>query len=126
VSVLGDLLARVDGCECDLRPKRVGATTDSIALVACNNGKGVLLAFDGDGIEADVEALGLGRVVEPVVVEVPDGLSIWEGHLATYRCGERGEEYEAQLEGKFRPLTAEEWERYRTAGLPWSFELLDR
>lgn len=105
------------------RRKRVGATTDSIALIASNNGDGCILACDGPGIEADNEALSSWRLDDRGLDNAPDGLSIWEGYL---HCCEintpDAHEYETSLEGTFRELTDEEWTRYRETDRPWLFE----
>lgn len=101
--------------------KRIGATTDSIALIASRNGHGVILAHDGDGIEADIEAVGLGGLDDHGLDDAPDGLSIWEGHMSGWGPDHNGE-YDCELRGKFRHLTEAEWSLYRSTGTPWEFE----
>lgn len=95
---------------------RIGATTDSIALIASVNGRGVILAYDGPGIEADIEAIGSRYLGDHGLDDAPDGLSIWEGHLSTYG------ELDAELCGSFRALTDAEWARLRETGTPWEYE----
>ena len=107
----------------DLTPprKRVGATTDSIALIAARKGHGVILAHDGGGIEADIEAVGLGALDDHGLDNAPDGLSIWEGRMSGWGPDHNGD-YDCELRGTFRPLTDAEWTMFRETGTPWTFE----
>jgi hypothetical protein len=78
--------------------------------LACNGGHGCLLAYDGPGIEADVEALGNDSLADHGFDDAPDGLSIWEGTLKAWRSsGLDGDDYETELVGAFRSLTDREW-----------------
>jgi hypothetical protein len=97
---------------------RIGATTDSIALIASVNGRGVILAYDGPGIEDYIEAIGSRYLGDLGLDDAPDGLSIWEGHLST--CGE----YDAEPCGSFRALTDAEWARLRETGTPWEYDVV--
>lgn len=101
------------------RRRRVGATTDSIALVACNGHYGTVICHDGPGIESAIEdtspaldACGLD--------DAPDGLSIWEGCYITTR--DYWGEYDAYLSGHFRDLTEAEWTLLRETDVPWEME----
>lgn len=97
--------------------KRSSATTESIALVANANGKGVVLAFDGLGIESMID--GVGREIDNLGLDDgPSGISIWEGECRSHRDGDD----DAELVGAFRALTPEEWQRLATTGVPWAFE----
>ncbi len=104
-------------------PKRIGATTDSIALIANNGGKGVILEYNGAGIEASVEAIGVRYLDDHGLDDAPDGLSIWEGRYLVTRSGnfEHPDEYDAELDGTFRDLTDREWALLRETGTPWEY-----
>lgn len=101
------------------RRGRVGATTDSIALVASNGYDGVVLCHDGPGIEAAIEDTGT-CLDYCGLDDAPDGLSIWEGSYQVVRTYEG--DYDAWLEGTFRPLTEAEWGLLRTTEVPWTLE----
>lgn len=109
------------------RRKRIGATTDSVALIANNCGNGVILACDGPGIEADIEAVGIGHLDDHGLDNAPDGLSIWEGKLTGGQVGNGydGYDYETELVGSFRALTEREWALLRDTGTPWEFEPIE-
>lgn len=96
---------------------------ESIALIAAKDGKGCILSHDGDGIEADIDSLGVGDLGDHGLDDAPDGLSIWEGRLDAWvsHSPENGTDYEAQLEGKFRDLTEREWFLLRNTGTPWEY-----
>ncbi len=120
---LDDLKASLSPTPGEPRKKRIGATTDSIALIASNGGKGVILVHDGSGIEADIEALGIGQLDDHGLDGAPDGLSIWEGRLISNTTNTPGGlDYDTELDGVFRALTEREWELYRTTGIAWEFE----
>lgn len=105
------------------RRKRLGATTDSIALIACNGGCGVILEHDGPGIEAAVDGECNLRLEDHGLDDAPDGLSIWEGRYACFNTSyEYSYEYECELDGKFRDLTDREWDYLRETGTPWEYE----
>jgi hypothetical protein len=103
--------------------KRLGATTDSIALIANNGGKGCILTYSGPGIEACVDEGGSALLDDNGLDDAPDGLSIWEGYYCvTESHTDCGHEYDATLEGKFRPLTPTEWKLLAETGKPWKYE----
>lgn len=105
---------------------RKNARTNSIALIASNNGKGCILAYHGSGIEADIEAIGIGTLEDHGLDNAPDGLSIWEGKLTgrSWSSPETGFDVETSLDGEFRDLTGEEWQRLQDMHTPWEFEEL--
>lgn len=96
--------------------------TDSIALVAQGSKDGVLLVYDGPGVEGAIEDVG-EHTDDLGLDDAPDGLSIWEGryHTSQYWT-DCGYEYDAELVGKFRELTDQEWELFRATGTPWEYE----
>lgn len=104
------------------RKKRVGATTESIALIANNGGVGVILEHDGTGIEASID--GVGKALDDNGLDdAPDGLSIWEGDFHTWQTWtDWGYDYDAELRGTFRPLTQHEWLLISEGLPPWLFE----
>ena len=93
-------------------------TEPSRALIACNNGTGVVLEHIGHSLYCEIDAVGV--YLSDLGLDIaPDGLSIWTG---TYRghpvcCGPDGVEYESFPEGEFRRLTPEELARMN-AGEP--------
>lgn len=100
-------------------PKRVGATSESIALVANNNGRGCVLVHHGYSIDHFIDAVS-ASLDDAGLDDGPEGLSIWEGTVKSYDLPEG--DHDAALVGKFRPLTLEEWARLAATGIPWSFE----
>lgn len=114
-------LLKEEYCEEEVRPKRIGATTESIALIASNGSTGAILVHDGPGIEADIEALGYGHLDDHGLDDAPPGLSIWEGHLRVTQDHWTAE-VDTELVGSFRDLTDEEWTLLRETGTPWAFE----
>lgn len=105
------------------RRKRVGATTNSIALIANNGGTGCVLECDGSGIEASLDDVGKA-LDDNGLDDAPDGLSIWEGRYVTtqHNSIDYGIDYDAELIGTFRDLTEREWALLRETGTPWEFE----
>lgn len=104
------------------RRRRVGATTDSIALVANAGGIGCVLACDGEAIEIDFDIESSKSLCDHGLDDAPDGISIWEGKgYASSGTYEHPLETDFELVGKFRQLTDREWELLRTTGTPWEF-----
>lgn len=103
------------------RRKRVGATTESIALIVNRGGQGVVLEFDGAGIEADMDEVGTYALDDHGLDGAPDGISIWEGRLVV-TCDYWTNDVECELVGKFRDLTEREWTLLRETGVSWEFE----
>lgn len=120
---LGDLFKPIATEPEPPRRKRLGATTDSIALIANNGGTGVVLAYDGAGIECCIDE-GNGKALDDNGLDdAPDGLSIWEGAYHTWHVHTPDmNEWEAELRGTFRDLTDREWALLRETGTPWEFE----
>lgn len=100
--------------------RRVGAVTTSIALIANNNGTGVVLECDGP-IEHFLEVVSR-QLDDCGLDDAPEGISIWEGCVDTYSCGEYGSDIDSDLVGSFRPLTDHEWTLLKDTGTPWLFE----
>lgn len=97
--------------------------TNSIALVASNNGHGCILAFNGEGIEVDFEHESDPSLDMHWMDDAPDGLSIWEGCYKDHETwGDHGMDYDGELVGTFRPLTEREWELLKSTGTPWEME----
>lgn len=91
----------------------------SRAVVAQGEDKGVMLWWDGSGVEqlaSDVSP----RTEDVGLDDAPVGISIWEGEMETQRVTIiDSEEYESELRGKFRSPTDEEWTAIREGRSPW-------
>jgi hypothetical protein len=95
-----------------------GATTESIALIANNNGKGVVVVSCGDGISYFAEACG-PYLSDMGLDDAPHGLTIWEGRVVSSYSPLDGD-HDAELVGSFRALTDAEWGRLAATGAPWA------
>lgn len=105
------------------RRRRVGAVSDSVALIVNVKGKGVVVTYEGDGIEANFEAIGSPYLDDQGLDDAPEGFSIWEGRLCiTNTCWEYPSEYDCELDGTFRDLTDREWSLLRETGVPWELK----
>lgn len=95
--------------------------TVSRALIANGRHRGCVLQYKGPGIENEIDECGLYGLDDLGLDDAPEGLSIWEGMLHTRRVGNPidGEEWEGELVGTFRPLTADEWGILTGGGLLW-------
>lgn len=91
---------------------------DSIALIASSGGTGVILEFDGTGIEGDIETESSRRLDDHGLDNAPDGLSIWEGKLRV-TSSRYDEDVDCELVGEFRELSRVEWGLLETSGVPW-------
>ncbi len=81
------------------------------ALVACDgNGNGCVLAHHGEALEYVLSEWS--RALDGIGLDdAPHGLRIWEGVLvSTGSAVFHGGEIDENLEGRFRELTAEEWD----------------
>lgn len=87
--------------------------TPSRVLVAAGPHRGAVLEYEGSGISNEIDEAGLYELDELGLDDAPRGLSVWEGDYIWedgwcegHRSPENGQSHP---EGKFRPLTAEEW-----------------
>jgi hypothetical protein len=108
--------------ELDDGPRRIvsGDPADR-ALVACDgDGHGCVLQYVGAGLQYMLEE-GAGReLVDLGFDDAPDGISVWEGRLATSEMWtDCGREYDCELVGTFRELTDDEWASLRRNECPW-------
>lgn len=87
-------------------------------VVACNGGAGCVLYAIGSCWEAWYEGSGSYRLDDNGLDDAPDGVSIWEGRVQGWGPDRDGE-YDAELRGEFRPLTAEEWQLLASGEPPW-------
>jgi len=92
----------------------------SLAVVASADGRGVVLWHVGGHIAVEFD--GGTMAAEDIGLDPPDGgIWIWEGKLE----GGSGPTWynpdgdQASLDGKFRPLTDEEWLAIRAGESPW-------
>jgi len=87
----------------------------SIALVASDGRRCILIDWIGPDFDAWIQASGLqiGAIIDEF--RAPVGISVWTGRLApSIRT--------KVLQGEFRPLTDEEWLAYRDEGVIWDEE----
>lgn len=84
----------------------------SVALVASDGRRCILIDWIGPDFDAWIQASGLqiGAIIDEL--RAPIGISVWTGRLAS---GLRTK----VLEGSFRPLTDDEWMAYRDEGVIW-------
>lgn len=89
----------------------------STALVAYGDGGGIILAYEGPHLDYDINEVGQGWGTDETIGDPPDldpGLWIWAGRLIdTSFDTDYGREYDSELSGEWRPLTDEEWDRFR-------------
>lgn len=95
-----------------------GATSESIALIANHEGQGIVLAFAGESIGHEIDAVGR-NLEELQLDDAPNGLSIWEGQIDWSCGGYLDDNAEAYVRGTFRQLEVEEWARLAQTGVPW-------
>lgn len=90
----------------------------SKGLIAAE-GEGLVLQYTGSSISwhigefsRQLDDLGLG--------DAPDGLSIWEGEMGSYRHRTAdGDDWDFEANGKFRPLTPEELATFAAGNALW-------
>lgn len=87
-------------------------------VVASNRGQGCVLYAIGSCWEAWHEGSGSYRLEDNGLDDAPDGISIWEGRMLSWGPDRDGE-YDAELRGEFRELTAYEWALLSGGEAPW-------
>jgi hypothetical protein len=97
--------------------------TPSVVLIAMGPNSGTVLEYRGSGITNEIQEAGLYGLDEIGLDDAPQGLSIWEGDYV-YEPGyvdgyEALGEGEMHPSGKFRGLTADEWEKLRKGESLW-------
>lgn len=103
----------------NLDPQPRPPVVPSRAVLANNNGKGVVLWCRGTHIEQEIDALDCS--LESLGLDnAPEGISIWEGR-AHWSPGpwEHPEDGDVELVGTFRAPTEKEWEAIRRNECPW-------
>jgi len=113
------------------RPRRIGTTTDSIALIANSRGHGCILKVDGEGVELNIHEFELRGLYHSAysledngLGDAPEGLSVWEGARRNnpHHDDPDHEGQSIELVGTFRDLTDREWSLLKDTGVPWEFE----
>ncbi len=108
----------------DVPVRRKDPQSESCALIANMKGEGTVLEFDGASIYGYIEGIG-HRLGDLGLDDAPEGLSIWEGTICSWRDSQTGE-YDSEADGKFRPLTVEEYARMAAQhGIPWEVEMCE-
>lgn len=80
----------------------------SKALIASNDGNGVVLAYTGTTIESEIDdCIGSHDITDLGLDDAPDGLSVWVGEFETMADGDG--EFSSYARGEFRDLTPFEW-----------------
>lgn len=93
-----------------------------LLLVASDGIRIILINSIGPGFHAYQEQISydLGDLEQSIGVPNP-GVYIWDGAFNVHRSYEG--EYDAELEGEYRPLTKLEWESIHQFGIPWDEDL---
>jgi len=91
---------------------------NSTALVAYGNGGGLVLEYEGPHLDYEICEVGQGWGTGDLMGDPPSEdphLWIWEGKLVntTSHYLEGADEYDSELSGDWRPLTDEEWAKFR-------------
>lgn len=89
-----------------------------LLLVASDGIRIILVNSIGPGFHAYQEQISyaLGDLEQNIGVPKP-GVYIWDGAFNVHRSYDG--EYDAELEGEYRPLTKREWESIYEFGIPW-------
>ena len=92
--------------------------------VVCRSkeGQGCVLYWVGQDLLIEIKDAGLRDLGDLGLDDAPVGISIWEGRYVAYRSGNPMEAdygFETACEGKFRPLTLDEWCLLQE-GPPWN------
>jgi len=107
----------------DERPKE--PYVPSKALIACMGGTGVLLEYIGSAISWHVDEFS-SSLDDLGLDDAPDGLSIWEGTMGSRRVQTQdGDDWDYEVNGAFRDLTPEEWDKLKAGEPLWSQEEKD-
>lgn len=94
----------------------------SRALVACMGGTGCVLEYVGDAITWHVQEFS-SQLDELGLDDAPDGLSIWEGSMGSRRVQTQdGDDWDYEVNGEFRDLKPEEWDKLKAGEDLWSEE----
>lgn len=92
----------------------------SLAVVASDgDGRGCVLWTAGPHVQSFLDEIGRG-LDDIGLDDAPDGISVWEGKIKTYHYYEG--DYDADLTGKFREPSDEEWQSIQRGECPWNDE----
>lgn len=82
---------------------------ESWAIIANNNGQGCVLVYGGGAsLRHALEESGWYALDDLGLDDAPEGISVWEGRYVSMGGDDS---IEVKPDGRFRSLTASEWER---------------